>query len=180
MNLLLKMLPLILVGIIFYVMNNYLYPKYQETIQLAKRFNELKNKEIELDNLQRLINSLNQNVTLRQLMGQTSTLDVWLPTEPKIEEIIYYLASGYQNFALSFPGADFKITENTQQFEEFILPRSAINFTLTAQLNSDKLNEFINYLEQSARLMIIKKAILSPLEPSKFEVETYFLPRKSK
>lgn len=178
MNILIKILPVILISIVFYLLIYNLYPKYQETITLVKKLNELQNKEKEIKALERLIQNLNQNVNLQQLLKQKEVLNVWLPDQPKIEEIIYSLSSSYQALGLNFEGTDFEILKEPKSFNPNILPIKVINFKLKAQLTPDKINSFLDFLEKNTRLMKIKKVFLSPSEDPEIEVESYYLPRE--
>lgn len=178
MNLLIKILPVILISIIFYILVYNLYPKYQETIALVKKLNELQNKEKEIQALERLIQGLNQNVNLQQLVSQKEILNVWLPDQPKIEEIIYSLSNSYQALGLNFEGTDFTFLKEPQSFNTNMLPIKVINFKFKAQLTSDKINGFFDFLEKNTRLMRIKKVFLSPSEASEIEVESYYLPKQ--
>jgi CHASE3 domain sensor protein len=67
MSIFLKLLPIILISIIFYLLIYNLYPKYQELISLTKKLNELQNKEKELNALGKINSNLSQNPNIQQL-----------------------------------------------------------------------------------------------------------------
>lgn len=177
MNILIKILPVILISIIFYLLVYNLYPKYQETITLVKKLNELQNKEKEIKALEKSIQDLNQNINLKQLINQRDVLNIWLPEQPKIEDIIYSLNFIYQTLGFNFNGTDFVISKEPKSFNSNFLPLGVINFKLSIKISSDKINTFLDLLEKNTRLMKIKRIFLSPTETSEVEVETYYLPK---
>jgi len=173
MSIIFKLLPIILVSFIFYLLIYDIYPKYQELLNLTKQLNELKNKEKEIDNLQKLIKILSQNSNIRQLLDNKEVLDLWLPQEPKIENILASLFSIYQVNNLVFRGTRLDVLEEPRVYNSNILPVKVINFKLEIKGDSALMN-FIVAIEQNVRLMQIKKAKLSS-EESNFEVESYYL-----
>ena len=178
MNIIIKLLPIILISLIFYVLTNNLYPKYQETIGLVKKLNELKNKEKDLKDLENLIQSLNQNPNIQQLISQKDSLNIWLPKDPKIEEIINSLNALHQSLGIIFKGVDLTISNETKSFNENILPFKVINFRISTNLSEDKIIPFVEFLEKNARLMLIKKAVFYDSGLADLNVESYYLPAR--
>lgn len=177
MNILLKILPVILISIIFYLLIYSLYPKFQETIALVKKLNELQNKQKELNTIEKLIQNLNQNANLQQLLNQKDVLNVWLPEEAKIEELIYTLNIFYQNLGLVFSGANFDMPKDPKSFNPNLSPLKVINFTVPVKLTYDKISSSIDFFEKNTRLMQIKKVFLSAGGDASFQVESYYLPK---
>ncbi|GIW67147.1 MAG: hypothetical protein KatS3mg096_015 [Candidatus Parcubacteria bacterium] len=177
MNIFLKLLPIILISIIFYLLIYTLYPQYQKTLSLTKKLNELQNKEKELIALEKLITALSQNANIQQLIANQETLNLWLPQQPKIEEILASLNGIYQTNNLIFRGANINIAEEPKQMNPDVLPVRVINISFSAPLNSGNLISFIEGIEKNVRLMQIKQASLSP-ESSEFKVESYYLSDK--
>lgn len=175
MNILLKLLPIILISIIFYLLIYNLYPKYQQTIDLVKKLNELKNKESEINALEKLNSSLNQNPNIRQLLNNKEVLNFWIPEKPNIEELVASLNSIYQANNIIFKGTEFQILEEPRILNPNILPLKVINFNLRAKLDNSNLMNFLKGIEQNVRLMVIKKAKLSATDDSELTVESYFL-----
>ena len=175
MNVLIKLLPIILVSIIFYLLIYSLYPKYQELINLTKKINELKNKEKEINALEDLIRSISNNSNIQQLVNNKEVLDLWLPQKPKIEDLLASLNGIYSVNNLIFEGVNFEIENETRIYNQNILPVKIISINLAADLKSDNLMNFISMLEENVRLMIIKKAKISPNMSSYFFVESYYL-----
>jgi hypothetical protein len=155
-----------------------LYPKYQELINLTKKLNELQNKEREINALLKLIQTLSQNPNIQQLISNREILDLWLPQEPKIENILASLVGIYQLNNINFKGTQLDIINEPKVYNQNILPVKIINFSLTAELTKDNLNSFIDALEKNTRLMTIKKAKISSTESSEFVVESYYLSEK--
>jgi hypothetical protein len=178
MSVFLKILPIILVSIIFYLLMYDLYPKYQELINLTKKLNELQNKEREINALLKLIQALSQNPNIQQLIANRAILDLWLPQEPKIEDILASLVGIYSLNNLVFKGTDFNILEEPKVYNQNVLPVKVINFSLEAGLNNSNMISFIESLEKNVRLMTIKKAKISSTETSDFVVESYYLLEK--
>ncbi len=176
MSLLTKLLPVILISIIFYLLFYNLYPQYQEILRLVQKLNELRNKEKEIKAMEKLIQNFSQNANIQQLLANKETLNLWLPTEPKIEELIFSLNSIYNLVGLTFEGTDFGISDEPKTLNQHVLPVKIINFKLEADLKQENLRNFIEALEKNVRLMVIKKASLSPEKESFFEVESYFMP----
>jgi hypothetical protein len=178
MSIFLKLLPIILISIIFYFLIYNLYPKYQELISLTKKLNELQNKEKELNALLKLMQALSQNPNIQQLVANKEVLDLWLPQEPKIEDILASLVGIYSLNNLVFKGTDFNILEEPKVYNANILPVKVINFSLEAELDNSNMLSFIESLEKSVRLMTIKKAKISSDKKSQIEVEAYYLSEK--
>jgi Tfp pilus assembly protein PilO len=181
MSIFLRLLPIILISVIFYILIYNLYPKYQELISLTKKLNELQNKEKELNALLKLIQALSQNPNIQQLAANREVLDLWLPQEPKAEEILAFLVSIYQTNNLVFKGTNLSITEESKVYNANVLPVKVINFSLEAELDNSNMISFIESLEKSARLMVIKKAQISSDKKDKksqIEVEAYYLSEK--
>jgi hypothetical protein len=178
MNVILRLLPIILLSIIFYLLIYDLYPKYQELINLTKKLNELQNKEREINALLKLIQAIFQNPNIQQLISNKEILDLWLPQEPKIEDILASLFGIYSLNNLVFKGTDFNILEEPKVYNQNVLPVKVINFSLEAGLNNSNMISFIESLEKNVRLMTIKKAKISSTEASDFEVESYYLSEK--
>jgi Tfp pilus assembly protein PilO len=179
MSIFFKLLPIILLSLIFYILVYNLYPKYQELISLAKKLNELRNKEKELNALLKLIQALSQNPNIQQLISNKEVLNLWLPQEPKIEEILAFLVSIYQMNNLVFKGTNLSLPKEPKSYNPNVLPVKVINFSLEAELDNSNLLSFIEALEKSSRLMVIKKAGISSDKKSQIEVETYYLSEKS-
>jgi len=175
MNILIRLLPIILISIIFYFLIYNLYPRYQQTIDLVQKLNELQNKEKAIDALEKLRNSLAQNPNVQQLLANKEILNLWLPDQPKIEELIASLNGIYQANNLVFKGTQFEILKEPKVLNPNVLPLKVINFSLQAKLDNYNLMNFLNSLEKNVRIMVIKKAKLSATEGSSFEVESYFI-----
>jgi hypothetical protein len=174
MNILIRLLPIILIIVVFYLLFYNIYPLYQQTINLAQQLNQLQNKEKEIDSLEKLKNSLIQNPNIKQLLANKETLNLWIPETPKIEELVFYLNGIYQENNLVFKGAEFKISEQPKVVNQSVLPLQVINFSLNAKLTNDNLINFLNGLERSVRIMVVKRAKLTRDE-SQLEVESYFI-----
>jgi len=175
MSILTKLLPVILISIIFYLLIYNLYPRYQQTIDLVKKLNELKNKEKEINTLEKLRNSLAQNPNVQQLLANKEILNFWIPDKPRIEDLIASLNGVYQANNLVFKGTKFQVIDEPKVFNPNVLPLRVINFTLQAKLDNSNLLNFIDGLERNVRIMVIKKAKLSAVGDSEFEVESYFI-----
>jgi hypothetical protein len=175
MNILIRLLPIILISIIFYLLIYNLYPRYQQTIDLVKKLNELQNREKEINALEALRNSLAQNPNVQQLLANKEILNLWLSDQPKIEELIASLNGIYQANNLVFKGTEFKILEEPKVLNPNVLPLKVISFSLQAKLDNYNLMNFLNSLEKNVRIMVIKKAKLSATENSELEVENYFI-----
>jgi hypothetical protein len=177
MSVIIKLLPIILISIVFYLLIYNLYPKYQELIDLTKKLNELQNKEKEVDYLYQLIQSFSQNPNIQQLSANRAALDLWLPQEPKIEDIFASLVGIYQINNLVLKGAKIDIASQPKVYNQNILSVKVIHLSFEAPLDNTSLLSFVEALEKNARLMIIKKAKISS-SMSQFEVESYYLSEK--
>jgi hypothetical protein len=178
MNIIIKLLPIILIFVIFYLLIYNLYPQYKELINLAKKLNELQNKEKEINALEKLIQSFSQNPNIQQLITNKETLNLWLPQKPEIESILAYLVGIYQINNLTFKGTDFKLIEESKIYNSNVLPLKIISYNLEAKLDNTNLISFIDALEKNTRLMVIKKADLDSKGEARFEVESYYLSEK--
>jgi len=179
MNIFFKILPIILISAIFYLLLYDLYPKYQELIILTKKLNELQNKEKEINALEKLIQTFSQNANIQQLNNNKDILSLWLPQEPKIENILASLIGIYTVNNLVFKGTDFTISEESKVYNQNVLPIKIISYNLSAELDNNNLINFIETIEKNTRLMTIKKAKISPPgTASNFVVESYFLSEK--
>jgi hypothetical protein len=178
MSIFLKLLPVILISIIFYILMYSLYPKYQNLISLTKKLNELQNKERELKALEKLVQNLSQNPNVQQLVSNREILDLWLPQKPKIENILASLVGIYQINNLVFKGTNFDILEEPKSYNPNILPVKIIRFPLEAELDNSNMISFIDSLEKNVRIMVIKKFKISSDKKSNFEVEAYYLSEK--
>lgn len=180
MAIFLKILPIILITAIFYVLIYDLYPTYQQTITLVKKINELENKEKQIANLRELLATLRLNVNIQQLVKIKDNLNAWLPNSPNIDELISSLYAIYQMNGLVFKGTDFRLQGDPISYNKNVLPFKIISFNLSANLNSTNLLPFIEAIENNVRLMVIKRAKLSPTEPSQFYVESYYLSKEKR
>jgi len=178
MNILFKLLPIILVSVIFYLLIYDLYPQYQELINLTKKLNELQNKEKEINALEKLIRDVSNNPNIRQLIDNKEVLELWLPQKLKIEDILASLVGIYNVNNLIFKRADFQIESEAKVYNQNVLPVKIININLSTELRSDNLINFVSMLEKNARLMTIKKAKISSVGLSNFVVESYSLSEK--
>lgn len=176
MSILTKILPIILISIIFYILLNNIYPKYQDVLDLTKKLSALNNKQKQISDLKSSIQSLSKISQFQQLLSQKETLNVWLPVKPQVEEIIYNLSNLYNFFKLEFQGTDFEISTKEKKSDEFVLSPGTINFRLSVNLPFEKLLIFIDYLEKNVRLMSIKKATIYSDKPAILLVESYYLP----
>lgn len=176
MSILTKLLPVILISIIFYLLFYNLYPKYQETLRLVQKLNELKNKEKEINAMEKLIQTFSQNPNIQQLLANREVLSLWLPTEPKIEELIFSLNGIYNLIGQVFKGTDFNVSQEPKTLNQNVLPIKIINFRIQANLKNENFRTFIDAIEKNVRIMVIKKANLLPDKESSFEVESYFMP----
>jgi hypothetical protein len=177
MSVIIKLLPIILISIVFYLLIYNLYPKYQELINLTKKLNELQNKEREINTLQKLIQTIAQNSNIQQLIANRTVLDLWLPQELKIEDIFASLVGVYQINNLVFKGVNIDIVSEPMVYNQNILPVKVIHLSFEAPLNNTNLLSFIEALEKNTRLMTIKKARISS-NLSQFEVDSYYLSEK--
>lgn len=175
MNILIKLLPIILLLTIFYLFFTDLYPKYQEILASVQKLNELKNKEKEISSTEELIKSLENNELIKVFSEKRELLDVWLPQEPKREELLIYLGTLYNAFSL--PSQLPAIADGPEKrFYQEILPIK----TLTFNLNFPTLNNyelFVGNLEKNVRLMRVKKMNLNP-KGVDLVVETYYLQKQ--
>jgi hypothetical protein len=178
MSLLFKILPAILLIVIFYYLVYNLYPKYQELISLSKKINEMQNELKELESIELAIQSMAQNANIQQLINNKEVLDLWLPQEPKLEELLASVVGIYGTTNIVFKGTDFEILNETKSYNPNILPLKVIKFKLTANLTTANLLSFLEGLEKNVRLMVIKRAEINRGEPSNFEVESYYLSQK--
>jgi hypothetical protein len=182
MRIFINLLPIILISLIAYVFVKNLIPEYQRTISLAQEINKLNNREKDLKELERIINELSKDKNIAKLIERKETLEVWLPREPQITEIIAYFVNTYRTLGIGeFPGTNFNISKEEKYFvSPFVLPISFITFSLSFDnLDMNKIQEFISYIDKSSRIMKIKKADFSIDEKgnikSNFIVETYYL-----
>ena len=173
-----KILPIILISVIFYILVYKIYPRYQELIDLTKRFNELKNKEDQINELEKLIKALSQNSNIQVLIKNKEILEIWVPTKPNIDNLLASLLGIFQMNNLIFKGTDFQFIEEPKIYNANVLPVRVINFELAVDINNDNLMNFINAIEQNSRLMTIKKAKISSSEESIFVVESYYFSEK--
>ncbi len=174
MNILTKILPIILISIVFYLFIYNVYPKYQDVLSAVKKINELKNQEKEIDLNIKLIQSLNQNQNIQQLLNNKTLLNAWLPLRPNIEEIIYFIAFNFQNLGLNLGSIDFKIEEENLKFNENVLPVGVLVISLNGNF-ADRANEVIKLIESSARILKIKSVKLNKAGKADIEVESYYL-----
>lgn len=178
MNLIIKLLPIVLLLTIFYLFFTDLYPKYQELLSLVQKFNELKIKDKEIASAEDLIKSLenNQLIKIFSEEGKKDLLEVWLPSEPKKEELLIYLTSLYNAFSL--PAVLPAISDGPKKsFYQEILPVKTLVFSLGyPDLKHYEL--FIDTIEKNVRLMKIKNLTLNP-QGVNLVVETYYLPKNN-
>jgi hypothetical protein len=176
MSIIIKLLPIILLLTIFYLFFTDLYPKYQELLSLVKKFNELKIKEKEVISAEELISSLEKNELIKVFSenGRKDLLEVWLPSEPKKEELLIYLGSLYNAFALpaSLPAIGDGPEKN---FYQEILPVKTLVFSLDYPTLKNY-EFFVDTLEKNVRLMKVKNLKLTP-QSVNLTVETYYLPK---
>jgi hypothetical protein len=175
MNFLIRILPIVLIIFVFYFLIYDLYPRYQEVIDLSKKLNALKNKEKEIAKLEELRDSLSKNTNLKFFIDQKDILNLWIPEEPKTEELIASLNGIYQINGLIYKGTNFNIAKAAKQINPNVLPLGTINFGLQVKLSNANFINFISAIERNSRLMIIKKANLSQGGDTQIEVESYFL-----
>jgi Tfp pilus assembly protein PilO len=178
MSLILRLLPIVLISFIFYFLAYNLYPSYQELISLAKEENSLKNKKAELESLIGIKNSLSQGVDIKQFLSKREVINLWIPTEPKIEELIAFLTGIYQAHGLVFKGTQFAVAKNSKSLNPNILPIGVVSFNLQTKLNYSDLVNFIKDIENSARIISIKKASLVDTGEASMVVESYFVSTK--
>lgn len=182
MRIFINLIPVILISLIAYFFINDLVPQYRRTISLAQEINKLNNRERDLKELERIINELSRDKNIAKLIERKETLDLWLPREPKIIEIIAYFVNTYRILNLGeFPGTNFSISkEENYLISPFVLPISSVTFNLSFDnIEMKKIQEFISYIDNSSRIMKIKKADLSVDEKgnikSNFTIEAYYL-----
>jgi len=188
MRIFINLIPIILLSIIAYFFFYDLLPAYRETISLAKEINKLNNREKELNELQRIVEELNREPKISQLLNYKQTLEIWLPREPKTEEILAYLVNTYRLLNLGdFPGTSFNESQTEHYLiSPYLLPVGKITFRLDFKnIELTKLQEVVSLLEKSGRFLKINKANLDltdrGLINSSLEVEGYYLilnPRK--
>ncbi|GEM_PF-1429441 len=183
MRIFINLLPIILISLIAYFFIKDLVPEYQRTIFLAQEINKLNNKEKDLKELERIINELSKDKNIAKLIERKETLDLWLPREPRITEIIAYFVNTYRVLGLGeFPGTNFSLSKEEEKYlvSPFVLPVSFVTFNLSFDnIDIKKIQEFINYIDKSSRIMRIKKANFNLDEKgniqSNFTVEAYYL-----
>lgn len=176
MNFLIKILPVILISIIFYLLFYNLYPGYQRVISSAQKLNELKNKEEEITSFENLIKNLEANANVRQLLQNREVLNSWLPPEPKIEEIIYSLGGVFSFSNLKIDSLNFQTKEVTTTPE--ILPLGIIAFDLSFKGDEPSLMQILDGIEKNVRLMRVKKIEATKEKNFKIEVESYFMEQR--
>ena len=177
MNIFFKILPVILISMVFYILIYNLYPEYQEVLQTIKKLNELKNKEIEINNVQELIKKLTDNENIKSLLQSSSNLDLLLPQDPKVEYLTAFLFNLYSSNELIFKGMNFGISKEAKYFNNNVLPVSTINFEISVEKPYSELSKITSAIENNVRLMRIKRAFI---EPEKFGllIETYYFPKR--
>lgn len=173
MKILIKILPIILISLIFYIFIYNIYPKYQDLLALTQRLNELKNQEEELKSIENLLTSLENNVNIRELLINRERLNFWLPIEPEVENILLIVNNLYSSLDLSFKGTDFSFADEPVVLVSQVMPVRKINFGLKIEPSKNFL-EFIDGLEKSVRLIVIKKTVVTPKDAN-FQVESYYL-----
>lgn len=173
MRIIFKLIPVILISVILYLFVYDLYPKYQELLASAQKLNELKNREEEINALENLIKSLENNANIQQILLNRERINYWLPVKPEAENIVFTLYNLYTSLGLDFPGTDFQLSEEETFLIPQLLPVRTINFNLKIKPSNNFL-DFIKGIEDSVRVMVIKKAVIKP-EESNFEIESYYL-----
>lgn len=173
MRVIIKFIPIIFIIIIFYIFAYDIYPKYKNLLVSVKKFNELKNREEEIKNLENFITTLKSNPNIQAILNNRKTINYWLPVKPEVDNIIFTIYNLYNSAGLTFYGADFNLSKEPTILVSQVLPVKTIKFNLKIQ-PSDNFLQLIDGIEKSTRLMIIKKAVIKPDE-SNFEVESYYL-----
>lgn len=176
MSVLVKILPIILAGFIFYFLAYNVYPSYREVISLTQKLNELNLKLEEIKSIENLLKNLNNNPNIQVLIKSKDTLEAWVPSSPKIEEIAYSLSGIYSSNGLVLSGFNFSIEKVATSTQNYI-PLNKINITLDAKGGEDQFLNIIDSIEKNIRLMSIKRVNLSK-EKMGLEVESYFLPKQ--
>ena len=175
MTFIIRVLPIILISIIFYLLFYEVYPSYQETINLTKKIKEIEAKENQLRAIIELLATLKQNANIKNLMALKNNLDSWIPSNYNIDELISSLYGIYNTHGLAFKGTDFRILDEEKVYNPSVLPLKVITFNLTADLNPNNIMSFINAIEKNVRIMVIKKAKIIANQPSEFYVESYYI-----
>jgi hypothetical protein len=144
---------------------------------LTKQINQLKNTEKELDLNIKLFQSLNQNPNIQQLLNSRKLLNAWLPLEPEIEELIFFLYQSMQSIGVNISGINFSISDKNKIFNSNVLPVIPVTVSFNAFL-SDKIFDVIKAIESSTRILVIKNIKLDKEWNASIEVESYYLPTK--
>ncbi len=174
MSILSKIIPIILVVVIFYLFAYNIYPKYQNILTAIKKMNELKNKEKELDLNLELIQSLSQNPNIQQLLNNRSLLNAWLPLKPNIEEVIYFFHLNMRNLGLSLDSFNFGVSNEKISFNENVLPVQTITFSFSGNFGN-QFDKVIDLIESYVRILNIQNISLSKNGNMNIEVEGYYL-----
>jgi len=182
MRIFINLLPIILISLITYFFVKNLVPEYKKTIFLAQEINKLNNRGKDLKEIEKIINELSKDKNISKLIERKETLDLWLPREPRVAEIIAYLVNTYRILGLGeLSGTNFNISkEEKYLISPFVLPVSFISFDLSFNnIDMSKIQEFISYIDKSSRIMEIKKANFTIDEKNNikanFTVEAYYL-----
>ncbi|MCS7200891.1 MAG: hypothetical protein NZ822_01945 [Patescibacteria group bacterium] len=176
MTIIIRLLPIILLCIIFYIFFTDLYPKYQEILKSVQKLNELRIKEREISSTENLIKSLENNQLIASFSKRKDLLNIWLPTQPNQEELLIYLTGLYNAFSL--PANLPVINEGGEKrFYQEVLPIKILNFGLKYP-SSNNYQLFVDTLEKNVRLTRIKDLRLTPKEVE-LGVETYYFPLKN-
>lgn len=179
MSILIKIIPVILISIIFYLLIYDVYPKYQDVLSVVKKINELKNQEKEVDLNIKLVQSLNQNQNIQELLKNRNLLNSWLPLRPNVEEIIYFIALNFQNLGLNLENINFGVKEESLSLNENVLPLGVVVVSISGNF-ADRVNEILKLFESSTRILKVKKVTLNKSGKVNIEVEGYYISRTSK
>lgn len=176
MNNIIKFIPTLLFLFIAYFLFYKIYPAYQNTYQLVQKFNELKSREEQVKAIEASLEELKNTETLQTLIKRRSSLNNWIPPEPKIEELYFSLAAIFSSANMNFKGFSFNIEE--EKNSSYILPLKVIRFNLDIQGNEDQVLKIVKAIESNVRIMKIRKFSFNRDKKASLEVEAYFLPEK--
>jgi hypothetical protein len=175
MSILPKLIPIILLSIIFYLFIYDLYPKYQEILKTAQRLNELKNQEKELDLNLQLVQNIKQNPNIQELLKNKNLLNAWLPLKPNVEEALYFFYLSFQKLGFNLlDSININISESALSLNANVLPVSSIQISLSGSFGN-QIKEVIKLIESSTRILKIKKLNVNKDGKVNMEVEGYYL-----
>jgi hypothetical protein len=177
MNVLIKLLPVILISIIFYLFIYNIYPLFKDIIALEKKFNQLRDREKEIESLENFVKELEKNQNIKSLLDIKDNLDEWLPKDPKTDHLIYTFFNIYKETGLGSENLNFQVSNQDISFNRNVLPVKPISMFFNFD-SIDKAFRFIKIIENNVRIMLVKDISLSKNGEARLSVETYYMPVK--